>query len=254
MSNLDKITEALASLDSDNPVARELSALVNTGKSDAAIPLVDAAGNRMAEAFHALHEGKGTDEVAPLLKSASQLLLVACSALPADYRVMDRGEFETYAADEITKAGADGMPEEQLAALRVAIDVASVLFKNNDAGRFSIPLPLIAKAASEEEEEASGEDEGEKPETDVSADADAEKSDDKTADEVTAEAAPEASSEEGDAEVDEDAPTDEVPADADAAPSDDTEVVEKSASVEWPMDMNSAPAGAWGADGTEAVE
>jgi hypothetical protein len=236
MSTLDKISEALRNLDSDSPVAEALSAVVGTEKADASIPLVDAAGYRMAKAFHALHDGGSVDDVRPMLKSASALLLAACGELAGDYRVMSKAEFEEFAAGEIAKAAEGGIEGAQLEALRTAIDVASVLFKGDNADKkFTIPLPVIVKADAteepgegDEEGEGEGDDadtnpgegEGEKPEGEGDDDAEGEK--------------PEGEKPEGDADADGDAEGDKGEGEDVEKKDDDADDIAKA----WPIDMS----------------
>jgi hypothetical protein len=236
--SLSTISETLRNLDSDSPVAQALAAVVGTEKSDSAPLLVDVAGQRMWDAFCGLQEGKSVDDVRDLLKSASALLLVASGDHVADYRTMNKAEFETYAAGEISKAAEAGIEGGALDALRTALDVAQILFKgDNESRSFSLPLPLVAKSAPAGEGDAPAADDAPTGETGAApaADAAAAKAEndaaDAAADAVDANAAPEADAtppaETDTAEVGKGDKTD-----------DENETVAKSDDSDaWPLDM-----------------
>ena len=246
MSNLDKLSEVIRNLDSDSLVAAALASVVGTEKSDSAIPLVDAAGQRMWDAFTQLQDGKSIDDVRDLLKSAAGLLLVSCGEHKADYRTMSKSEFEDFAAGEIAKAAESGAAGEHLSSLAIAIDVAAVLFKGDNADRkFKIPLPVMAKSdtteeapAAEGDEEAPAADDAPTGETEA-APAEGEEAPAAEAAPAAEEAAPAAeAAAEGDDEV---AKTDDA---EEGKPAD--EVVAKSADdfdnadevTTWPLDMS----------------
>lgn len=229
MSTLDKISEALRNLDSDSPVAEALAAIVGTEKADSALPLVDAAGKRMADAFNAMNSGKSIDDVRPLLKSAASLLLVASGDHAADYRTMSKAEFEEFAAGEIAKAAEAGIEGGQLDSLRTSIDVANVLFKgDNAARRFTLPLPIVAKAAPAEEEEAPAADAGGEEGADDAATGEAE----------AAPAAEEPAAEEPAAEAAADEAADESASDDTEKKDEDTDEDGEPVLKSWPIDMS----------------
>lgn len=264
---MSKIHETLARLDSDSPVARELSALVATEKADTNIPLVDEAGYRMSKAFGMLLNNKPMDDITPLLKSSAHLLLVVAGEVDAEYRTMSKDEFEDYAVEAIAKADAEGLEATELQGLRTALDVAGVLFKGDNASKsFRIPLPIETAKAAE-----GGEGEGGEGDEAAPAEGDAPAGDPPSdAPPLSAEEQAKADEEAAAAAAAEDAPTGETeaaPAGDEATGDGDEETeVAKSASDDpndfnspvevhkgWPVDMNGTEEMTWGADpGEEA--
>ena len=260
MSTLDKISEALSNLDSDSPVAEALAAVVGTEKSESALPLVDAAGHRMADAFHGLHDGKSVDDVRPLLKSAAALLLAASGDLQADYRTMSKSEFEEFAAGEIAKAAEAGIEGGALDSLKVAIDVANVLFKGDNASRrFALPLPVVAKSVEGGDEEPAADEGGEAAEdapTDPAAEGGEAAPAAEAADEG-GEAAPAAEGGEGGEEPAADAAADESASDDTEKKDDEDKDGETDENGEpvvtsWPVDMRGSPSDPAGGCGAAA--